>query len=108
MNDQIILKGIISECIIGINDYEYFISSDTSSIIEHTKNILYLDENEIISIKSDSYKVTNIDSNLIVDKKIEYLDINIEQIEKGNFEHFMLKEIFEQPTAILNLSLIHI
>ncbi len=91
-----------SPVVIGINDKEYFISSDTSSIIEHTKNILYLDENEIISIKGDNYKVTNIDNNLIVDKKIEYLDINIEQIEKGNFEHFMLKEIFEQPAAILN------
>ena len=91
-----------SPVVIGINDNEYFISSDTSSIIEHTKNILYLDENEIISIKRDSYKVTNIDNNLIVDKKIEYLDINIEQIEKGNFDHFMLKEIFEQPSAILN------
>ena len=91
-----------SPVVIGINDNEYFISSDTSSIIEHTKNILYLDENEIISINRDSYKVTNIDSNLIVDKKIEYLDINIEQIEKGNFEHFMLKKIFEQPSAILN------
>ena len=91
-----------SPVVIGINDNEYFISSDTSSIIEHTKNILYLDENEIINIKEDKYEVTKVDSNLIVDKKIEYLDINIEQIEKGNYNHFMLKEIFEQPAAILN------
>ena len=91
-----------SPVVIGINDNEYFISSDTSSIIEHTKNILYLDENEIININKDKYEVTKVDSNLIVDKKIEYLDVNIEQIEKGNYDHFMLKEIFEQPTAILN------
>ena len=91
-----------SPVVIGINKDEYFVSSDTSSIIEHTKNILYLDENEIINIKKDKYEVTKVDSNLIVDKKIEYLDVNIEQIEKGNYNHFMLKEIFEQPSAILN------
>ncbi|MDC0145575.1 glutamine--fructose-6-phosphate transaminase (isomerizing) [bacterium] len=91
-----------SPVVIGIGENEYFISSDTSSIIEHTKNILYLDENEIISIKDNNYEVTNIDSDLIINKKIEFLDMNIENIEKGNFDHFMLKEIFEQPSAIVN------
>jgi len=91
-----------SPVVIGIGKDEYFISSDASSIIEHTKNILYLDENEIISIKKDKYEVTSINNDLVIDKKIEYLDINIENIEKGKFDHFMLKEIFEQPSAIVN------
>ena len=91
-----------SPVVIGIGDDEYFVSSDASSIIEHTKNILYLDENEIISFRNNSYEVKNIETDLIIDKKIQYLDMDIENIEKGNFDHFMLKEIFEQPSAIVN------
>ena len=100
--NQLIAAKKGSPVIIGIGQNEYFISSDTASIIEHTKNILYLDENEIITIKNDSYEVKNMDSDLIINKEIEYLDINIENIEKGNFDHFMLKEIFEQPVAFKN------
>ena len=91
-----------SPVIIGIGKNEYFISSDASSIVHHTKNILYLDDNEIISFNKDGYKVTSLDNELIIDKKIELLDIDIDNIEKGNFEHFMLKEIFEQPQAFIN------
>ena len=91
-----------SPVVIGIGENEHFISSDASSIIEHTKNILYLDENEIIFFKNNKYKVKNIETDLIIDKKIQYLDMDIENIEKGNFDHFMLKEIFEQPSALIN------
>tara|TARA_Y100001936_G_scaffold253183_1_gene316340 strand:+ start:868 stop:2706 length:1839 start_codon:yes stop_codon:yes gene_type:complete len=91
-----------SPVVIGIGEDECFISSDPSSIIEHTKNILYLDENEIILLNKNKYKVQNIETDLIIDKKIQYLDMDIQNIEKGNFDHFMLKEIFEQPSAIVN------
>ena len=91
-----------SPIVIGIGDEEYFISSDTASIIEHTKNILYLDENEMITFRNNHYEVKNMETDLVIDKKVEYLDLDIENIEKGNFDHFMLKEIFEQPLAFKN------
>ena len=100
--NQLIAAKKGSPIVIGIGDEEYFISSDTASIIEHTKNILYLDENEIITFKNNSYEVKNMGSDLVINKKIEHLDIDIENIEKGNFDHFMLKEIFEQPLAFKN------
>jgi len=100
--NQLIAAKKGSPIVIGIGDEEYFISSDTASIIEHTKNILYLDENEIITFKNNSYEVKNMDSDLVINKKVEHLDIDIENIEKGNFDHFMLKEIFEQPLAFKN------
>ena len=89
-----------SPVIIGINDDEFFISSDIASII-NTKNILYLDENEMIVFNNLSYEVKNISSNINT-KEIEYIDIDIQNIEKGEYDHFMLKEIFEQSTAFIN------
>ena len=100
--NQLIAAKKGSPVIIGIGDHEYFISSDTSSIIEHTKNILYLDENEIITFKNGTYEVKNINNDLIINKEIKFLDIDIENIEKGDFDYFMLKEIFEQPSAFVN------
>ena len=91
-----------SPVIVGIKDDEYFISSDIASIIEHTKNMLYLDENEMIIFNDLTYEVKNIDSDNIITKEIEFIDIDIQNIEKGEYEHFMLKEIFEQSSAYVN------
>ena len=77
-----------------------FVASDTSPIIEYTRNIIYLDEGELAVIKKSDYEIRNIRKNHIVDKDIEKIEYSLEQIEKGGYEHFMLKEIFEQPNSV--------
>ena len=71
-----------SPVIVGIKDDEFFISSDIASIIEHTKNMLYLDENEMIIFNDLSYEVKNIVPDNIITKKIEYIDIDIQKQKK--------------------------
>ena len=100
--DKLIAARLGSPLIIGIGNNEYFIASDSSPIIEHTRNIIILDEGEMAIISTDSYEIRKIKDNNIVDKNIEYIEHTIEQIEKGEFEHFMLKEIYEQPNSLLN------
>jgi glucosamine--fructose-6-phosphate aminotransferase (isomerizing) len=86
--------------VLGIGEGEYFLASDTSPIIEYTRKIVYLDENEMTIIKSDSYEVRNIEEYKVISKEIQNIDYDLEQIEKGGYEHFMLKEIYEQPTSV--------
>jgi len=92
-----------SPLVIGISkNNEYLIASDASAIVEHTKNIIYLDDNEIVTITPNKHRVIeNIHQNG-VDKKIETINWNLDKIEKQGFNSFMLKEIFEQPESIAN------
>jgi len=89
-----------SPLILGIGDDEFFITSDVGAIIIHTKKVIYLQDNEIVSITRDNFEITF--DNEIVKAKISEIDWEVSSIEKGNFKHFMLKEIFEQPTSIEN------
>ena len=89
-----------SPLILGLAENEKFIASDPSAILEHTRNILYLDDDEIVEITADEYKIRHLDHDDEVVKQIKEIEYDIEQIEKGDFEHFMLKEIFEQPASI--------
>jgi len=92
-----------SPIIIGIGHNEFFIASDVSAIIEHTKNIIYLDDNELIELDYKNYKITNLkDTDKEIIKEITKVTMSLKEIEKGDFKHFMLKEIFEQPTTIRN------
>ncbi|OUW62232.1 MAG: glutamine--fructose-6-phosphate transaminase (isomerizing) [bacterium TMED198] len=86
--------------VIGVGDGENFIASDTSPIIEHTRNIVYLDEEEIAVVTKDDYKVLGDDNSVVVPKEIETIKYSLDQIEKGGYEHFMLKEIFEQFSSV--------
>ena len=99
--DKLIAARLGSPLIIGIGKNEYFIASDSSPIIEHTRNIVVLDEGEMAIITKDKYEIRKIETNDLVNKEIEKIEHSIDQIEKGNFEHFMLKEIYEQPTSLL-------
>lgn len=89
-----------SPLVLGIGDDEYFVGSDASPIVEYTKQVVYLDEGDIALIEKDRYTVKKIDGNSLVTRGITTLDLSVEQIEKGNFSHFMLKEIFEQERTI--------
>ena len=89
-----------SPLVIGIGKDEYFIASDATPIVEYTNEVVYLDDREIAVLSSDGLSIKNIDS---VPKTpyVQTIDMELEAIEKGGYEHFMLKEIFEQPKSIM-------
>jgi glucosamine--fructose-6-phosphate aminotransferase (isomerizing) len=86
---------------IGVGEDEFFIASDASPFIEYTKKAIYLEDGEMAVIRrGKEVKVRKIQDDTLVDPYLQELQLNLEQIEKGGYEHFMLKEIHEQPTAI--------
>ena len=99
--DQLVVARNGSPLLLGIGDGEYFIGSDASPFIEHTRNVVYLNDGEIAVIRRDSYDVYKIDGAPVA-KEVHALEWNLEEIEKGGYEHFMLKEIMEQPESIEN------
>jgi glucosamine--fructose-6-phosphate aminotransferase (isomerizing) len=103
--DEIVVARLGSPIAIGIGEQnnEFFVASDASPFIEYTKDAVYLDDEELAIIKiGESIKVHKIKDNSVVEPTIQELELNLEQIEKGGFNHFMLKEIHEQPSAILD------
>ena len=89
-----------SPLVIGIGEDEFFVASDATPIIEYTKNVVYLDDEQVAIIeKGQDVKIVDI-SNKEVTPYIQELELNLEAIEKGGYEHFMLKEIYEQPQSI--------
>ena len=89
-----------SPLLIGVGDAEYFVASDPSPFLEHTKNVIYLNDNEIAKITKSTLEIRTI-QNELKRPYIQKLTLELNQIEKGNYETFMLKEIYEQPQAIL-------
>jgi len=89
-----------SPLVLGIGKDEYFIASDASPIVEHTREVIYLDENEIAVITKSGHEIRSIDNDKIINKISTELELSIEQIEKGKFPHHMLKEIHEQVNTI--------
>jgi glucosamine--fructose-6-phosphate aminotransferase (isomerizing) len=90
-----------SPLILGAGDGEMIIASDASAIVEHTNRVIYLEDGEIIDVHKDSYKIYDLDLRKI-DRKTEDIDLDITSIEKMGYDHFMLKEIYEQPETIRN------
>jgi glucosamine--fructose-6-phosphate aminotransferase (isomerizing) len=91
-----------SPLVVGVGDDEFFCASDATPIIEYTKNVVYLDEEEIAVIRrGEKLKLITIE-NLSKTPYMQELEMNLEAIEKGGYPHFMLKEIFEQPRSILD------
>ena len=88
-----------SPMVIGVGKGEYFIASDATPIVEYTKNVIYLNDNEIAYVRREDLLVKNID-NTVQTPYIQELDLKLEMLEKGGYDHFMLKEIYEQPRSI--------
>ncbi len=86
--------------IVGIGENEYFLASDASPIVEYTKKVIYLDNEEVVKIdREKGVEIHNLE-NVELKPVIKELSLSLEDIEKGGFEHFMLKEIFEQPKSL--------
>ena len=101
--DEIVVAKLGSPIAIGVGkDFEeFFIASDASPFIEYTKEAIYLEDEEMAIIKKGrEVRVRKIQSDSLIDPNIQELQMNLEQIEKGGYDHFMLKEIHEQPAAI--------
>jgi glucosamine--fructose-6-phosphate aminotransferase (isomerizing) len=97
--EQIIAARKGSPLVIGKGDGEYFFASDATPIIEYTNSVIYLNDNDIAIVNKKGLQLKNIE-NISQKVNVQQIDINIDEIEKGGFEHYMLKEIFEQPKAI--------
>ena len=99
--DEIVVAKLGSPLAIGIGDNEFFIASDASPFIEFTNNAIYLEDEEMAIIKlGKDIKIRKVKDDSIVAPYVQKLKLNLEQIEKGGYDHFMLKEIFEQPAVI--------
>ena len=90
-----------SPILIGVGDDETLVASDAAAIVSHTRQVIYLDDNDVAVVTADGLEICDIDT-VPVSREIASLDWDTSAAEKGGFEHFMLKEIFEQPDALTN------
>ncbi|WP_418602341.1 glutamine--fructose-6-phosphate transaminase (isomerizing) [Hwangdonia sp.] len=98
---EVVIARLGSPLAVGIGEDEFFIASDASPFLEYTKNAIYLEDEEMAIIRlGKGIKVRKIKDDSLVVPYVQELQMNLEQIEKGGYEHFMLKEIHEQPRAI--------
>lgn len=97
--NQLIVARKGSPLVIGVGHGEYFIASDATPIISYTKRVIYLNDHEVAIITKDSLTLKTVENEMVA-YKITNVDMTIGDLEKGDFEHFMLKEIFEQPKTI--------
>lgn len=99
--DKMIIARMGSPLMFGLGKDEIIVSSDAAAIINHTKNVIYLEDGEMAILKRDSFQIKTIQDEDIF-REVQKIEYDLEQIEKGGYEHFMLKEICEQPDAIQN------
>lgn len=99
--DKIVAARKGSPLIVGIGDGEFIIASDAAAIIQHTTQVIHLSDGELVAVWSDGFRTTTLD-NVPVAKEVSEVEFTLEEIELGGHQHFMSKEIFEQPDALTN------
>jgi glutamine---fructose-6-phosphate transaminase (isomerizing) len=100
-SDRMVVARKGSPLIIGVGDGENFVASDVSAIVEHTRNVVYLEDGEVAEVTREGFRTMTIDD-VQIEKEIEHVTMELSQIERGGYDHFMLKEIHEQPETIRN------
>jgi glucosamine--fructose-6-phosphate aminotransferase (isomerizing) len=90
-----------SPLLIGLGDGEYYVASDVSAILAQTREVVYLDDGDVAVLTRDGYTILNQRAQQL-ERRVSKIDWNLDQIERGGFDHFMLKEIFEQPSTVEN------
>ncbi len=97
---KIVAARKASPLVLGIGDNEFFLASDATPIVEHTKHVVYLNDEEIVTIhRNGTFEIKTI-ANVVQDPFIQKLELEIEALEKGGYDYFMLKEIHEQPKTV--------
>ncbi len=99
--DKLIAARKGSPLVIGVGEGEYFIASDATPIVEHTKSVIYLNDDDVAILGQDGLTLKTLKNDKLT-PKVQKIDLEIGAIEKNGFDHFMLKEIFEQPRSILD------
>ncbi len=97
--DKIIAARKGSPLVIGVGENENFVASDAAAIVDHTRQVVYLEDGEVVCVTSQNF-VTKTIYDIEIKKEVEEISLDLEQIEKGGYEHFMLKEIHEQPETV--------
>lgn len=98
---KLVAARLSSPVMLGIGTDEYYIASDASAILRHTRDVIYLEDGEIATLTKEGYEISTL-SRIPLDKKVETLEWDIESAQKKGYEHFMLKEMMEIPEAIEN------
>ncbi|MBK3515955.1 glutamine--fructose-6-phosphate transaminase (isomerizing) [Carboxylicivirga marina] len=97
--DKLIAARKGSPLVIGVGEKEYFLASDATPIVEYTDQVIYMNDEEVAVIEKDNLTLKSIENDALK-PKIQKVNLTIDEIDKGNYEHFMLKEIYEQPISI--------
>jgi glucosamine--fructose-6-phosphate aminotransferase (isomerizing) len=103
--DKLFAARLSSPLVIGVGDGECIVASDPSAILAHTKEVMYVQDNEMVIVTEGGYKITDLAHDKKVQRETEHLDFDADKISLGDYPHFMLKEIFEAPGTIRLASL---
>ncbi len=100
--EKIIVARMGSPLILGIGEGENFVAADAAAIIGHTRQVVYLEDGEVAELTAKGFRTSNVFDDSVKDKLIHEITFELSQIERGGFDHFMMKEINEQPETIRN------